>query len=96
MLYEVITNFINAYRLKAYFHADAGAIKQNMLPFYGRINKTQMFRIYEAKNKDEMLELFEKSIYAKKITTINPEIVEKNISQIRYKSSKGSLQNAIV
>ncbi len=89
-----LTNFINAYRLKAYFHADAGAIKQNMLPFYGRINKTQMFRIYEAKNKDEMLELFEKSIYAKKITTINPEIVEKNISQIRYKSSKGSLQNA--
>lgn len=89
-----LINFINSYRLKAFFNADVGTIKQNMFPFYGRIGKKQMFAFYEANGKEEMLELFKKTIYARQLDEIDPDIVEHNIFQIRYKSARVSLKNA--
>jgi len=89
-----LINITNSYRLKAYFNADVGIIKQNMLPFFGRISQNKMFRIYEAKDKEEMLELFSKTIYAKKLKSIDQNLVEKNVFEIRYKSAKSSLQTA--
>ena len=87
-------NIINSYRLKAYFNADSETIKQNMLPFYGRLSQKQMFKFYESKDKDQMFELFEKTSYAKKLESINPDILEKNVFQIRYRSAKTSLRTA--
>jgi V/A-type H+-transporting ATPase subunit C len=89
-----LINYINSYRLKAFFNSDSGTIKANMLPFYGRISEKKMFTFYEAKNKDEMLDMFKKTIYAKKLDEINPDIMEQNIYKIRYKSARASLRNA--
>ncbi len=87
-------NFINSYRLKAYFNADVGTIKQNMFPFYGRISKKQMFAYYEASGKEEMLDMFKKTIYARQLDGIDPDIVEHNMFEIRYKAARVSLKNA--
>ena len=54
----------------------------------------RMFEFYESKDKDEMLEFFKNTKYARKISEINPDLVEKNIYQISYLSARTSLQNA--
>lgn len=89
-----LINFINSYRMKAFYKAPPAKIKQYMLPFYGRMKKTQMNAFYEAKSDEEMIGLFKKTIYANKIENIDPDILENNISFIRYKSASGALQNA--
>lgn len=89
-----LINFINAYRMKAFYKAEAPRIKQYMLPFYGRMKKAQMNAFYEAKDDEEMIALFKKTIYSNKIEQIDPEILENAISFIRYKSASGALQNA--
>jgi len=83
-----LINFINAYRLKAYFNGTADLIKSSMLPFYGRLRRNQMFNIYEAKDKDQMFDLFLKTSYARQRENMSPEVLEKNVFQIRYKRAK--------
>ena len=89
-----LINIINAYRLKAYYNSEVGFIKKNMLPFYGKINQLQMFKIYEAKDKEQMLELFQKSIYARRLNGIDPEVVENNVYKIRLNYAKSALRSA--
>lgn len=89
-----LINFINSYRLKVYFNADSEEIIRDMLPFYGRISKNKMYKFFEAKDSDQMLELFGKTSYARQIDKIDPDIVEKNIYQIRYKYAKNYLTSA--
>lgn len=89
-----LINFTNAYRLKAYFNADSETIKRNMLPFFGKLGQKRMLDFYELKDKEEMLEFFKDTKYARKISEINADIVEKNIYQISYLSARTSLQNA--
>ena len=88
-----LINFINAYRMKAFYKADIEEIKKYMFP-YGRMKKSQANSFYEAKTHEEMLSLFKKTIYANKITNFDSDILENNISLIRYKSASSSLQNA--
>lgn len=90
-----LINVINAYRMKAYYHADPEEIKKTSIPFHGRLGESKMNLLFEATNKDEMLELFKKTIYARKINTINLDMVEKSVHLIRYKNAKSSLTNAL-
>lgn len=89
-----LINFTNAYRMKTYYNATPDEIKDKMLDFYGKISKNNMFKFYDTADKDKMIELFGKTLYARQIGGIDPEIVEHSIMMIRYKSAKRALQNA--
>lgn len=89
-----LINFINAYRMKAYFNSDSKTIKESMLPFYGQINKRKMYRIYEAKDKDTMLKMIDNSRYAKQIDIKASDLLEHCVFELRYANEKRSLRYA--
>lgn len=66
-----IINIINAYRMKKYFYADAPALKENMLPFYGRLSRDKQAELFETSSPEDFLRLLSKSIYGRRIENLD-------------------------
>lgn len=78
-----LINIINSYRLKAYFKADADTIKQNILPFYGRLSIKKQQELFEAANIEEFESIFNKTIYGRQIESFENDFFEQNLTELR-------------
>lgn len=60
-----IINIINAYRMKKYFNADAQFLKENMLPFYGRLGREKQYELFDSVSPEEFLRTLSKTSYGR-------------------------------
>lgn len=66
-----IINIINAYRMKKYFNADSEFLKENMLPFYGRLGREKQSELFESASPEEFLRLLSKTSYGRHIENLD-------------------------
>ncbi|MDR1674565.1 MAG: V-type ATPase subunit [Oscillospiraceae bacterium] len=71
-----LINIINAYRLKSVFNADVKTVKENMLPFDGRISKRKSDELVNAQSVSVFLKVLSETVYGKQL----PGIAQLNIT----------------
>jgi len=80
-----IINIINAYRMKKFFFADAQMLKENMLPFYGRLSREKQFELFEAESPEEFLRLLSKTVYGRLMENLDENMKSESIEREQVK-----------
>lgn len=90
-----IINIINAYRMKKYFSADAQAVKDFSLPFYGRLSQAKQQELYEADTPEEYLRRLSKTMYGRLMENLDENMqgdrFEKELQKLQYSMAKRAL-----
>lgn len=66
-----VINIINAYRMKKYFNADINFLKDNMLPFYGRLGCEKQSELFETSSPEEFLRMLSKTSYGRRMDNLD-------------------------
>ena len=66
-----VINIINAYRMKKYFNADINFLKDNMLPFYGRLGREKQSELFETSSPEEFLRMLSKTSYGRRMDNLD-------------------------
>lgn len=88
-----LINIINAYRLKAFFNADAESIKKNIFPFSGRISPQAWQILLNAENGEDFLSLLGNTPYGKQLLKIEGAYFEMCLSKFRVAIAKSDFMN---
>ncbi len=85
-----LINVINSYRLTAYFNEDENTIKNDMLPFSGRLSPAKLKEIYSATSTEEFMLRFAKTYYGRQMTELGLDVkdLEYCIQKLRYIQTK--------
>ncbi len=85
-----LINVINLYRMISFFRTDEKTAVQNMLPFWGRLNKNKLAEIYSDGNMREFLLRFSKTFYGRQMETlgIGEDNLELSIQKLRFIQTK--------
>lgn len=78
-----IRNFVNAYRMKAYFNAPPDEISKKMVTVLGSVGSHGMNRLFECDSEQEMLELFCRLRGTKGVVKENSKFLETAMTQVK-------------
>ena len=90
-----IINIINSYRMKKYFYADADILKENMLPFYGKLSREKQNELFETGSPEDFLRTLSKNLYGRRMEGISEnmesEAFERELVKLRCGMARRAL-----
>ncbi|MGN0613000.1 MAG: V0D/AC39 family V-type ATPase subunit [Porcipelethomonas sp.] len=90
-----IINIINAYRMKKYFSGDAETLRENSLPFYGRLSQAKQFDLFEAETAEEFLNRLSKTVYGRLMENLSEDMeseqFERELERLQCRMAKRAL-----
>lgn len=90
-----LINIINAYRMKKYFSADAKAVEDFSLPFYGRLSRAKQYELFEADSPEEFLRLLSRTAYGRLMENLDENMqgdrFERELKKLQYGMAKRAL-----
>lgn len=91
-----IININNGYRMKTYFNGDAQTLKDNSLPFCGRLSESKKNEIFEALDSKDFLQRLSKSSYGRRMENLDEDMesiyFEKELEKLQCSIAKRALQ----
>lgn len=91
-----IININNGYRMKTYFNGDARTLKENSLPFYGKISENKRKELFDAEDSKDYLKRLSKSAYGRLMENLDENMesmqFEKELERLQCSIAKRALQ----